>query len=90
LLRGIPQDDAPDVVYTYTPPGDMSVVITTCGSSFDTKLLLSTNLSDPTTYACNDDDRDCTGNTANSRLDATLKVGGAHKAWHVCLQWEYM
>jgi hypothetical protein len=69
------QDASPDVVYSYTPAVDTDVAISTCGSGFDTKLLVSTNLLDPTTYMCNDDDRSCVTNTACSRLDVSLKVG---------------
>lgn len=63
------------MVYSYKPPADVDITIATCGSGFDTKLLVSTNLSDPSTYTCNDDDRTCTTNTACSRLDISLKVG---------------
>jgi hypothetical protein len=61
-------------VYSYTPDVDTDVAISTCGSGFDTKLLVSTNLLDPTTYMCNDDDRTCVTNTACSRLDVSLNV----------------
>jgi hypothetical protein len=54
---------------------DTDVTISTCGSGFDTKLLVSTDLTDPTTYTCNDDDRTCVTNTACSRLDVSFKVG---------------
>lgn len=63
------------MVYSYTPALATDVTISTCGSGFDTKLLVSTNLSDPTTYMCNDDDRTCVSNTACSRLDVSLEVG---------------
>lgn len=35
-----PQGGAPDVVYAYTPPADVAVDISTCGSLFDTKIFL--------------------------------------------------
>lgn len=63
------------MTYSYTPTVDTDVAISTCGSGFDTKLLVSTDLLDPTTYMCNDDDRSCVTNTACSRLDVSLKVG---------------
>lgn len=74
------QDASPDVVYSFTPLVDTDVTISTCGSGYDTKLLVSTNLSDPTTYMCNDDDRSCVTNTACSRLDVSFKVRPAHAA----------
>ena len=69
------QDSAPDVVYTVTPYEDMQVTISTCGASFDTKLILATDLGSVDTYVCNDDDRSCLHSSSNSRLDAALKVG---------------
>lgn len=76
LLAALPgvQDASPDVVYTYTGTVDTDVTISTCGSGFDTKLLVSTDLDDPSTYMCNDDDRTCVANTACSRLDVSFKV----------------
>lgn len=68
------QDAAPDVVYVYSAPHDLDVSISTCGSSFDTKLIVTANLSDPGGYLCNDDDRGCLANTACSKLDVALKV----------------
>eukprot|EP00877_Chromochloris_zofingiensis_P004180 jgi/Chrzof1/13763/Cz08g11090.t1 len=68
-------DGSPDVVYKYTPPQDMEVTISTCGSAFDTKLLLATDLTNSKSYTCNDDDRTCSSNSANSRIDASLKAG---------------
>jgi hypothetical protein len=55
------------------------VTASTCGSAYDTKLILATDPGDPGTYVCNDDDRACAYSAANSRLDAALKVfwGGA-------------
>ncbi len=78
-----PQDAAPDVVYSLTPQDDMQVTISTCGSSFDTKLILASDLSNLSTFLCNDDDRGCSRSTSNSRLDAALKVGSVFKysAW---------
>lgn len=75
------QDASPDVVYSYTATMDTDVTISTCGSGFDTKLLVSTDLTDPTTYTCNDDDRTCVTNTACSRLDVSFKVsrGGSNR-----------
>lgn len=55
------------------------VTISTCGSAYDTKLILATDLQSLDTYVCNDDDRACAFSTSNSRIDATLKarrVGG--------------
>jgi hypothetical protein len=71
------QDASPDVVYSYTGIVDTDVTISTCGSGFDTKLLVSTDLTDPSTYMCNDDDRTCVTNTACSRLDVSFKVSNA-------------
>ena len=74
------QDRSADVVYSITAPENMDVVITTCGSSYDTKLQVSSNLTDSSSWLCNDDDRDCNSNTANSRVDASLEVSGRHDA----------
>lgn len=76
------QDKSPDVVYSFTPTHTTDVTISTCGSGFDTKLLVSTNLSDPMTYMCNDDDRTCTTNTACSRLDVSFEVSDTRAALH--------
>ncbi|KAI8473237.1 MAG: peptidase S8/S53 domain-containing protein [Monoraphidium minutum] len=45
------QDAAPDVIYAITPKTDVQVAISTCGSSFDTKLILATDLTSLATYA---------------------------------------
>lgn len=68
------QDQAPDVVYRYTASASVDVTISTCGSGYDTKLIVSTNLTDTASYLCNDDDRNCASNTACSRLDVSFKV----------------
>jgi hypothetical protein len=68
-------------VYSITPPENMEVVVTTCGSNFDTKLQMSTDLTDSSSWLCNDDDRDCNSNTANSRVDASLEVGLLNLHW---------
>lgn len=68
-------DNAPDVVYRFRPRSDMAVSISTCGSSYDTKLLLATDLAVTSSYiVMNDDDRGCSYNSANSRIDAILKA----------------
>ena len=69
------QDAAPDVVYRLTPPRDVQVAASTCGSAFDTKLILARDAADAATYVCNDDDRGCGHSASNSRIDAALKVG---------------
>ncbi|GBF97760.1 peptidase S8 [Raphidocelis subcapitata] len=71
-------DSAPDVVYALTPAEDMQVTVSTCGSGFDTKLILATDPADPSTYLCNDDDRACGHSTSNSRIDAALKARTTH------------
>ncbi len=73
-LPCLQQDTAPDVVYSFTPATDLDVTVSTCGSSFDTILFMTRNLSKAASYICNDDDPLCTNNPANSRVDATLKV----------------
>ena len=81
-----PQDTAPDVVYAFTPGAPMAVSVRTCGSGYDTVLLLgrlqpglpaAQQLQLADTLA-NDDDPSCVspGNPAagsNSRIDT---VGG--------------
>jgi hypothetical protein len=69
------QDQASDVVYSFRSASDVDATISTCGSGFDTKLIVSTNLADSSTYLCNDDDRTCGSNTACSKLDVLFKVG---------------
>lgn len=76
------QDAAPDVVYQFTAPEDMDVIVSTCGSSYDTKLIVTTNLDDTSSYLCNDDDRGCTSNTACSLLDVSFKVGSVLPQLH--------
>jgi hypothetical protein len=71
-------DGAPDVVYRFRPAADMAVTISTCGSSFDTKLLLAQDLRQPATYITNDDDRGCEYNSANSRIDAALRANTSY------------
>ncbi|KXZ45019.1 hypothetical protein GPECTOR_59g626 [Gonium pectorale] len=65
-------DTAPDVVYSFTPSRDLSVTASTCGSSFDTVLLLGLGGLAPEQVLANDDDPGC--GTA-SRLDAALPAG---------------
>jgi len=51
-----PGDNAPDVVYAYTPVSDVTVDIDLCGSSFDTKVYLYENAVTPgIPYECDDD-----------------------------------
>jgi hypothetical protein len=61
-------------------PPPHQVTISTCGSSYDTKLILATSLADLNTYLCNDDDRSCAHSTSSSRIDAALKAGAP--PWH--------
>lgn len=68
-------DSAPDVVYRFTPRSNMTVAISTCGSSYDTKLLLATSpMGAAGPISTNDDDRGCGYNSANSRIDAALQA----------------
>lgn len=66
---------APDVVYAYTPPADVAVDISTCGSLFDTKIFLFDDPSNLQVYVGNDDDPSCTSNPKASRLSTTLQGG---------------
>lgn len=68
------QAPAPGVVYALRPDRDMQASLSTCGSPFDTILLLATDLADRKTYKCNDDDRSCASNPTNSRLDVWMKA----------------
>lgn len=68
-------DQSPDVVYSFRSSSDVDATISTCGSGFDTKLIVSANPADPSTYLCNDDDRTCASNTACSKLDVLFKAG---------------
>lgn len=73
------------------------VTISTCGSAYDTKLILATDLQSLDTYVCNDDDRACAFSTSNSRIDATLKArrvgagggssGAAARQWGRVCAW---
>lgn len=74
------QDASPDVVYRFTAPNDMDVIVSTCGSGYDTKLIVSMNLDDPSSYLCNDDDRGCSSNTACSRLDVSFRVSSRYSS----------
>ncbi|PNW74113.1 hypothetical protein CHLRE_13g585800v5 [Chlamydomonas reinhardtii] len=83
-----PLDTAPDVVYAFTPGAPMAVSVRTCGSGYDTVLLLgrlqpglpaAQQLQLADTLA-NDDDPSCVspGNPAagsNSRIDTELEAG---------------
>jgi len=47
---------APDVVYAYTPPSNVTVDIDLCGSSYDTKVFVYENTYTPgSPFACDDD-----------------------------------
>lgn len=71
-LQGI----GPDVVYSLTPPMDMVISISTCGSNFDTVLYAGMAGLEPSQQlASNDDDRGCTQNPSASRLDLRLTAG---------------
>jgi len=51
-----PGSGAPDVVYAYSPPSNVTIDIDLCGSSFDTKVYVYENAATPgNPYACNDD-----------------------------------
>jgi len=51
---------SPDIVYAYTPPGDMSIIIDLCFSGYDTKVYVYENDVTPgSPYACNDDYNEC-------------------------------
>lgn len=67
--------DSLDVIYSYTPHADKDVDITTCGSSFDTTLLVFQDVDDRDLYLFNDDSPTCSSNTENSSLSVRLKVG---------------
>lgn len=69
------QDTAPDVVYAFTPSVPMAVAISTCGSAFDTVLMLTTDPNDVSTFQHNDDDRTCAESSSSSRLDVSLSAG---------------
>jgi hypothetical protein len=69
-----PQDYAPDVVYSLATRQDTTVTVSTCGSAFDTKLILTTDPGDPSTYVINDDDRDCQTDNRCSKITSYVKV----------------
>ncbi|KAG2497251.1 hypothetical protein HYH03_004835 [Edaphochlamys debaryana] len=76
---GNPLDTAPDVVYSLAPVQAMSVSVSTCGSSYDTVLLLG-DTPDllPYNTLANDDDPSCgpyPPASSNSRIDADLQPG---------------
>ncbi|GLI61939.1 hypothetical protein VaNZ11_004376, partial [Volvox africanus] len=70
---GNKMDTAPDVVYVYTPAFAQTISACTCGSNFDTVLLLGEDaaLRLQDTLA-NDDDPAC---SSASRIDADLQSG---------------
>ncbi|KAG2443499.1 hypothetical protein HXX76_001852 [Chlamydomonas incerta] len=81
-------DTAPDVVYAFTPGAPMAVSVRTCGSGYDTVLLLgqlqpglpAAQQLQPADTLANDDDPGCVspGNPAagsNSRIDTELEAG---------------
>lgn len=72
-LQGV----GPDVVYSFTPPTDMVVSLSTCGSSYDTVLYAGEGglLPGGQQLASNDDDRGCVANPSASRLDLRLTAG---------------
>jgi hypothetical protein len=49
-----PESVAPDVVYTYTPPADVVVDVTLCGSTYDTKIYIFEEAAG-NVVCCNDD-----------------------------------
>ncbi|MBW2714373.1 MAG: hypothetical protein JRC77_11575 [Deltaproteobacteria bacterium] len=65
----------PDVVYSYTPPSDVVVDISLCGSGYDTKLYVyegfCPDVGNP--FACNDD---ACGGTTRSELQGVYFIGG--------------
>jgi hypothetical protein len=52
--------NSPDVVYSYSPPNDMSISISLCNSYYDTKVFVyEDELTWGLPYACNDDNAAC-------------------------------
>lgn len=70
--------DSLDVVYSYTPQVDKDVDISTCGSEFDTTLLVFQDPDDHDSHLFNDDAPSCLSNNENSRLSTRLKVPKHH------------
>jgi len=70
--------DGPDVVYKYSWTGlrPQSVTISTCGSTYDTILALTSV--GQRLFQTNDDDDGCASNPSNSRIDATLVPGAVY------------
>ncbi|GLC43955.1 hypothetical protein PLESTB_000213700 [Pleodorina starrii] len=69
---GNPKDTAPDVVYAYTPAFAMTVTASTCGSTYDTVLLLGQAPLRLAETLANDDDPAC---GSASRIDTDLQPG---------------
>ena len=63
------------MVYAFTPPQAMRVTASTCGSGFDTLLLLGAGGLQPDTTLVNDDDPGCSADTSNSRIDQVTPTG---------------
>eukprot|EP00887_Chlorella_sp_A99_P000007 scaffold16.g7.t1 len=68
-----PGSTAPDVVYKYTSPENQVVEISTCGSSFDTKLYVFRDPGAPP--VAGNDDGACPDNAKASRLTTSLAKG---------------
>ncbi|MBI5060064.1 hypothetical protein HZB60_09840 [candidate division KSB1 bacterium] len=67
----------PDAIYTLTPTNDAAVIVSLCGSGFDTGLTVRTGGSCPgtTEVACNDDNGpSCTGTSSSLQFTATAGV----------------
>jgi hypothetical protein len=74
---------AGDVFFRFIPQGDETVVIDTCGSSYDTTLQVFGNNVCGTTalvLACNDDDltSSCTSNLSSSRVSVNVFAGNSY------------
>lgn len=77
----IPQDTSPDVVYLFAVSQDTPVSISTCGSDYDTLLILTTDPDDSSAYVVSDDDPHCAFGSATatcSKVDATLLAGATY------------
>ncbi|GFR49208.1 hypothetical protein Agub_g11122, partial [Astrephomene gubernaculifera] len=75
---GNPLDTSPDVVYALTPAQSMSLSASTCGSSYDTVLLLGLGDLAPEHTLANDDDPSCGSSppaSSCSRIDQDLDIG---------------
>lgn len=73
-----PGSQSPDVVYSYTPPQNMQVTISLCGSDFDTKLYV---LNGTTLVGCNDNScgqaSEIQGLTLSSGVPYSIVIDGA-------------